>query len=289
MEEVAEMVRRAKDVVVFSGSGLSATSGMSTFSTKGGLYERARQKYGLQDGKILFTYSFYNKRKIEAESFFVQIHKEALKAKPALGHRALGLLWKTGRLVRHYTLNIDGLASQVDGMSIWDPETNESGVTVEMHGSIHHLVCTECGESKLMSSSDAEALSNSTSVPCDNPECLDKDGEKPMMRFKVMMYDDGDGEYITPDDVMDLMEEDIKRADVILWVGISFQQSASTSYFRKVRHWLQEDDRQMEVPQIVINPSDDAVWNLTTACSNQHELNIIEVLGTADDVLPKFV
>ena len=38
---------------------------------------------------------------------------------------------------------------------------------------------------------------------------------------------------------MDLMEEDVKQCDLILWVGISFQQSASTAYFRNVRRWLQ--------------------------------------------------
>ena len=39
---------------------------------------------------------------------------------------------------------------------------------------------------------------------------------------------------ITPEDVFDLMEEDLKVADLILWVGISFEQSASTAYFRRV-------------------------------------------------------
>jgi hypothetical protein len=38
---------------------------------------------------------------------------------------------------------------------------------------------------------------------------------------------------------MELMEEDVKAADLVLWVGISFQQSASTLYFRKVRCWIQ--------------------------------------------------
>ena len=61
------------------------------------------------------------------------------------------------------------------------------------------------------------------------------------MRFKVMMYDDGEGEFITPDEVMDLMEDDVKEADLVVWVGISFEQSASTSYFRNVRRWLQEE------------------------------------------------
>ena len=39
---------------------------MSTFSTKGGLYERAQKRFGVSNGKKLFTYSFYEKRKLEA-------------------------------------------------------------------------------------------------------------------------------------------------------------------------------------------------------------------------------
>ena len=42
------------------------------------------------------------------------------------------------------------------------------------------------------------------------------------------------GDVITKDDVFDVMEEDLAAADMVLWVGISFEQSASTSYFRRV-------------------------------------------------------
>ena len=42
------------------------------------------------------------------------------------------------------------------------------------------------------------------------------------------------GDVITKDDVFDVMEEDLAVADMVLWVGISFEQSASTSYFRRV-------------------------------------------------------
>jgi len=278
IELLKEYAHQASKIVVFSGSGLSATSGMSTFSTKGGLYDMARQKYQLSDGKNLFTYSFYKRRKQEAEAFFVDIQREARAATPAPGHVALARLSEAGRLSRHYTLNIDGLATRV-GMDVWDPESNVDGCTVEMHGSVHHLVCTGCGTTTLMSEAHAASLSRHVSVRCD--VCKDSS-----LRFKVMMYDDDDGEYITPDDVMDLMEEDVKGADMIVWVGISFQQSASTSYFRKVRHWLQEDDKHQRVVQAVINPSDEALWNVLTASSNQGELNILEVLGTADHILP---
>ncbi len=41
--------------------------GMSTFSTKGGLYERAQKKYKLSDGKTLFTYTFFDRRRLEAQ------------------------------------------------------------------------------------------------------------------------------------------------------------------------------------------------------------------------------
>jgi hypothetical protein len=39
---------------------------------------------------------------------------------------------------------------------------------------------------------------------------------------------------ITPETVYERMEDDMAVADLVLWVGISFQQSASTQYFRNV-------------------------------------------------------
>ncbi len=39
---------------------------MSTFSTKGGLYERAQRRYGVSDGKKLFTYTFFEKQRLPA-------------------------------------------------------------------------------------------------------------------------------------------------------------------------------------------------------------------------------
>lgn len=248
-------------IVVFSGSGLSATSGMSTFSTKGGLYERAKSKYKLADGKNLFTYSFYRRNRKQAEAFLADVYLEALEATPAPGHYALAALANSGKMVRHYTLNIDGLASKA-GMDVWDPEKNPSGMTVEMHGSIHEMVCTSCGNVSSLDVERAGRLREEMPLPCDT--CQDETS-----RFRVMMYDDADGEYITPDDVMDLMEEDIKEADLILWVGISFQQSASTAYFRNTRHWLQEVSKHEAVVQAVINPSEEALWNVLTALSNQ--------------------
>jgi hypothetical protein len=49
-----------------------------------------------------------------------------------------------------------------------------------------------------------------------------------------MLYDDEEGACITPEDIWEVLEEDLAAADMVMWVGISFEQSASTEYFRKV-------------------------------------------------------
>ena len=59
-------------------------------------------------------------------------------------------------------------------------------------------------------------------------------GSSPVACHALKQSHAAEDDVITPEDVFDLMEEDLKVADLILWVGISFEQSASTAYFRRV-------------------------------------------------------
>lgn len=256
---------------------------MSTFSTRGGLYEKAQKEYKLQNGKLLFTYSFFDKRRKDATAFFADIWVEAQSAKPSPGHLALATLASKGLLRRHYTLNIDGLA-EAAGMDTWHHEENPEGITVEMHGNIHHLVCAECHATAPVTSTVAEKLKNKEDIIC--AACTENSSG---MRFKVMLYDDAESLCITPDEVLDLLEDDVRIADLILWIGISFEQSASISYFRRVRRTLAEEGRLAIVPQALINPSEEVLWNLLTALSNLPELSVIEINETSNDVLMALV
>lgn len=56
-----------------------------------------------------------------------------------------------------------------------------------------------------------------------------------LLTVQVMLYDDEEGDCITPEDVFERLDDDLAVADAVVWVGISFEQSASTEYFRKVR------------------------------------------------------
>ena len=61
-----------------------------------------------------------------AQAFFADIYAEAKRAKPSPGHKALAGIAAQGKLQRHYTLNIDGLAQAV-GLSTWHSQKNPTG------------------------------------------------------------------------------------------------------------------------------------------------------------------
>ena len=69
--------------------------------------------------------------------------------------------------------------------------------------------------------------------------CILRTGEVQVERLEGELGCGAAADVITPDDVFDVLEGDVRDADMILWVGISFQQSASTAYFRRVRGYLQ--------------------------------------------------
>ena len=72
------------------------------------------------------------------QAFYAEIYQEAEKAIPGKGHKAIAALEKTGKLQRHYTLNVDGLADMV-GLSTWHPSSNPEGSITAVT-----LYCTAC-------------------------------------------------------------------------------------------------------------------------------------------------
>lgn len=67
----------------------------------------------------------------------------------------------------------------------------------------------------------------------------------------------------------------------MLWVGVSFEQSASTEYFKRVRRVLQEGERLSLCHQAIVNLSDEALWNLLSA-NNNVGASPVAIFGTRD-------
>jgi len=275
-QEVASL--NAQRILVFSGSGMSAASGMSTFSKPGGLYEKARKKYGLNDGMRLFHYSFFQKRRADCQAFLTGVWAETVQAKPTKSHQGLVTLARQGRLLRHYTMNIDGLHSEVGPR--WDPALNPTGLNVEMHGNVTEAVCEECAAVYPMAGAASRSFRARRAMICTAMRSCR--GE---LRPRIMFYNDDD-ESLIIEDFDELLEKDLESADLILWIGISFEQSASVEHFRRVRRLATKTTGTSGTMNVVINPDDDPLWNLKTGMSNVNDLNLKQINAKSDDVLP---
>mmetsp|Transcript_1041 Transcript_1041/g.3727 ORF Transcript_1041/g.3727 Transcript_1041/m.3727 type:complete len:309 (-) Transcript_1041:70-996(-) len=281
LAEFFQIAAEAKSVLVFSGSGMSASAGLSTFTSPGGLYERAKKRFKVKDGIMLFCDSFYRKRGKDVRKVMGEIFFEATSSCPTLAHEALGRLEASGRLLRHYTMNVDGLHRLVDGMTTWSGRRDCPGKTVELHGCCREIVCTNESCPKQASDMTVEqgkAFRRGLDVLCE--------GCKGAVRPKIMLYDDSQSELITPDVVMEVMDADILEADLILWVGISFQQSASLEYFRNVSRVIKECGREGDVAQAIVNPCEESHFNaISGAGALLDDLKIIQVVSNANSVL----
>eukprot|EP01023_Acetabularia_acetabulum_P019828 TRINITY_DN20181_c0_g1_i2.p1 TRINITY_DN20181_c0_g1~~TRINITY_DN20181_c0_g1_i2.p1 ORF type:complete len:403 (-),score=59.78 TRINITY_DN20181_c0_g1_i2:254-1387(-) len=261
-------------LIIFSGSGLSASSGMSMFSTEDGLYDRAKKRFRVADGKRLFQYGFYEKSKKDVNKFYCDIYKETLKATPSHGHISIRMLYQQNRVQRHYTLNVDGLMDKL-GVPQWHAN---DGNTVEVHGNLRELFCPSCGATTPTNGSHIQTMRRKEQIIC--KRCYQN-----TLRFKMVLYEDPDTDKITSEDIWELLQADLQVADAVLWVGISFEQSASLEYFRKVVRILQDSDRENQVKQLVVNIDEDALHNIQLATSSNSSQKLVFVKMAADEAL----
>ncbi|MEV0416406.1 NAD-dependent protein deacetylase [Streptomyces sp. NPDC050448] len=120
-------VLSAGGVLVVSGAGLSTESGIPDYRSEGGSLSR-HTPMTYQD----FTGSAQARRRYWARSHLGW--RTFGRARPNAGHRAVAAFQRRGLLAGVITQNVDGL-HQVAG----------SDGVVELHGSLHRVVCLSCG------------------------------------------------------------------------------------------------------------------------------------------------
>ncbi|PKN73192.1 MAG: NAD-dependent protein deacylase [Candidatus Cloacimonetes bacterium HGW-Cloacimonetes-3] len=129
------------NIVVLTGAGISAESGIRTFRDSGGLWENHR----IED---IATYSGFRKNPALVWEFYRKRWEQSKIAKPNAAHYALVEL-------EHYfndsftliTQNVDGLHTKAGNLSV-----------VEMHGSLNRCYCTSCKHGLSMEEADAKQL-----------------------------------------------------------------------------------------------------------------------------------
>lgn len=130
-ETLKDILNHVRQIVVFTGAGISVPSGIPDFRSADGIYN---QKTNLKASpEEIISHSFY---KSHPEEFF-EFYKEKMcypKAEPNIAHKYFANLEKKGKNVIVVTQNIDGLHQKAG-----------SNMVYELHGNVHRNYCENCG------------------------------------------------------------------------------------------------------------------------------------------------
>jgi NAD-dependent deacetylase len=126
-EKVAHLMMELKPCVALTGAGISAESGIPTFRSKGGLWE----KY---DPVIYASSDVFNQDPSKYWIIRGEFIRNYDSYQPNKAHLALAELEAMG-IVRHViTQNIDGLHKKAGSQNV-----------TEIHGSLRETYCLQCG------------------------------------------------------------------------------------------------------------------------------------------------
>ena len=123
------VIESARSLVIFTGAGMSAESGVPTFRGEGGLWQGYRPEE-------LATPAAFEKSPEVVRSWYLWRRELIAKVEPHRGHRALAH-WclHSAKKSRVITQNVDGLHQRSGCPDV-----------VELHGSILHDRCHRCGQ-----------------------------------------------------------------------------------------------------------------------------------------------
>ncbi|RLG88944.1 MAG: NAD-dependent protein deacylase [Thermoprotei archaeon] len=124
ISKAAELIKSSKYVIVFTGAGISAESGIPTFRGSDGLWHRFRA----EDLATPEAFARDPKRVWEWYKWRMEIIR---KARPNPAHRALARMEAAGILKAVITQNVDGLHTLAGSRNV-----------IELHGNIWEVKCS---------------------------------------------------------------------------------------------------------------------------------------------------
>ncbi len=130
-KEIAAVLNEKQPCVALTGAGISAESGIPTFRSKGGMWE----KY---DPMVYASIEVFRQDPSKYWLIRGEFIRDYDKYQPNAGHRALMELEKMGILRHVITQNIDGLHKKAGSRQV-----------TEIHGSLREINCLGCGRQYL--------------------------------------------------------------------------------------------------------------------------------------------
>lgn len=226
IERALGILAPVRRVLVITGAGLSADSGLPTYRGIGGLYESELTEDAVPIETALSGQMLRSKPALTWK-YLLQIESSCRAARANAGHVALARMASRYRRFTVLTQNIDGFHRAAGQEKL-----------IEIHGNVHELFCTECRREWTVR--DYAHLQ----VP---PRCEDCRGA---VRPKVVLF----GEMLPPTALAQLDATLDEGIDAVLSVG-------TTSVFPYIAGPVIQAAR-IGVPTIEINPGESEVSSI---------------------------
>ncbi|XP_011301423.1 NAD-dependent protein deacylase [Fopius arisanus] len=212
MKSFKESLANAKNILILTGSGISAESGIPTFRGAGGFW----RTYLAQS--LATPHAFKSNPSLVWE-FYEFRRNGAAKVQPNKAHEAIAnfelRLTREGKNVTVVTQNIDGLHQRAGTKNI-----------IELHGSLYKTRCTKCEDIEInhtipicpaldgKCSPDPDAMTSD--IPIEElPKCK-KNSCDGLLRPHITWF----GESLDAD-VLDKAEQAVETCDACLIIGTS--------------------------------------------------------------------
>lgn len=186
MSIVADRLRHAQSVVVFTGAGISAESGMPTFRSG------ANALWKNDDVLRYANPRGYRAHSRDAYAWYSMRARTARSVVPNPGHLAIVEIERRVPDFLLVTQNVDGLHHRAGSANV-----------IELHGSLREARCFECG------------VKRAWPDPPGDPVCVDCGG---LLRPDVVMFEE-----TLPAGAMERAAEAASACDVLVSVGTSAQ------------------------------------------------------------------
>lgn len=244
LPEVAEFIlsEKCRRILVLAGAGMSVASGIPDFRSADGLYatlnvnrltctnEDQREVIREDPSAALDQHLFLDNPLpcLESQREFI-LGTHARRWKATLAHRFVELLHhKTGKLVRWYTQNIDGLEDQCANLP--------ADKVIAVHGSMDRAECARCesvqdfsqfcqniqSQIKDLTLQDTQAPTESTPILCDT--CGNPTVKPAIVLFRSSL----------PKIFFEKVPDDVKDVDLLIIVGTSLKVAPANSLVWRV-------------------------------------------------------
>lgn len=188
-----------KRIVILTGAGLSAESGLATFRDKGGIWS----KYNLAD---LATPEAFARDPVRVHAFYNERRRGLASVAPNAAHLALA------RLERDYVGEVTIVTQNIDALH----EAAGSTRLIHMHGELLKALCARCGVS--------HAWTDDLAVETVCPSCRKTGGMRPdVVWFGEMPY--------RMEEIQDLLG----AADLFVSIGTSGTVYPAAGFVREAR------------------------------------------------------